>query len=66
LWMPMKDRGFSKLVINFGKVTYLDSITMSDFIYCYQIFKNNRMFVLAEHQSSSKRIFSNAETARCF
>ena len=42
-----RERGFHKFILNLKKVTYLDSSTISVFIHCYQMLKDEGRFVLA-------------------
>ena len=55
-------RGFSKLIMNLEKVTYLDSSTISVFISCYQkLKKSGGKFLLACIQGAPKEIFEMAK-----
>ena len=42
-----RERGFHKFILNLQKVAYLDSSTISVFINCYQMLKDEGRFVLA-------------------
>lgn len=55
------ERGFKKFILNLEKVTYLDSSTISAFIHCFQMLKENGRFVLAGLQGAPKEIFELAK-----
>jgi anti-sigma B factor antagonist len=56
-----RERGFHKFIMNLEKVTYLDSSTISVFIHCYQMLKEEGRFVLAGLQGSPKEVFDMAK-----
>ena len=55
------ERGFEKFILNLGKVTYLDSSTISVFIHCYQTLKDKGQFSLAGLNGSPKEVFELAK-----
>ncbi len=55
------ERGFKKFVLNLGKVTYLDSSTISVFIHCFQMLKDEGRFVLAGLNGAPKEVFELAK-----
>ncbi len=56
-----RERGFQKFILNLEKVTYLDSSTISVFIHCYQILKDEGRFVLAGLHGAPKEVFELAK-----
>ncbi len=55
------ERDFKKFILNLGKVTYLDSSTISVFIHCFQTLKEDGRFVLAGLQGAPKEVFELAK-----
>jgi anti-sigma B factor antagonist len=55
------ERGFKKFILNLEKVTYLDSSTISIFIHCFQILKDEGRFVLAGLHGAPKEVFELAK-----
>ena len=52
------ESGFKKFVINLEKVTYLDSSTISTFVYFFQILKEEGHFILASLHGDIKKYLS--------
>ena len=55
------ERDFKKFILNLEKVTYLDSSTISIFIHCFQILKDEGRFVLAGLHGAPKEVFELAK-----
>jgi anti-sigma B factor antagonist len=56
-----RERGFNQFILNLEKVTYLDSSTISVFIHCYQMLKDEGWFVLAGLHGAPKEVFELAK-----
>ena len=61
-FMPIKDRGFNKLIISLKKsLISIVSFTVSVFTHCYQILKDEGQVILAGLQASSKELCGMAK-----
>lgn len=60
------ERDFKKFVLNLEKVTYLDSSTISAFIHCFQMLKEEGRFVLAGLSGAPKEVFELAKLHNVF
>ena len=61
-----RERGFHKFILNLQKVTYLDGSTISVFINCYQMLKDEGRFVLAGLHGAPKEVFELAKLHEVF
>ena len=61
-----RERGFHKFILNLKKIIYLDSSTISVFIHCYQMLKDEGRFVLARLHGAPKEVFELAKLHEVF